>query len=287
MSDSLLSLNQSSNNTSTKSGAIEQVIYGIVLVILLYMIFIFIEVIYNYINRLSLQRTILLPHTYVTDDKSKIIIQNPNIPQSKSVHLSQNERSGIEFSYSFYLNVHPSTFRQEEGLLHIFHKGYSTQFPLLAPGVYMKSETNTLRVYMNTYKTWNNYLDVEDIPVSKWVHLVIVCKNNSLEIYVNGNLKKKLPFDGFTPYQNFQDICCFNQRRISLNNAIITSLGDKKFDVFGAMKGLLSRLNYFSYALCYAEIQDLMNEGPSSKIDSDAFKEIPPYFADTWWAQSY
>jgi hypothetical protein len=140
---------------------------------------------------------------------------------------------------------------------------------------------------MNTYKTWNNYLDVEDIPVSKWVHLVIVCKNNSLEIYVNGNLKKKLPFDGFTPYQNFQDICCFNQRRISLNNAIITSLGDKKFDVFGAMKGLLSRLNYFSYALCYAEIQDLMNEGPSSKIDSDAFKEIPPYFADTWWAQSY
>ena len=251
------------------------------------MVFIFIEVIYNYINRLSLQRTILLPKTYVTDDKAKIIIQNPNLPESKSVHLSQNERSGIEFSYSFYLNVHPSTFRQEEGLLHIFHKGYSSQFPLLAPGVYMKSETNTLRVYMNTYKTWNNYLDVEDIPVSKWVHIVIVCKNNSLEIYINGNLKKKLPFEGFAPYQNFQDICCFNQRRISLNNTIITSLGDKKFDVFGAMKGLLSRLNYFSYALCYAEIQDLMNEGPSSEIDSDALKEIPPYFADTWWSQSY
>lgn len=287
MSENIFSLNRPANNTSTKSGTIEQAVYGIVLVLLLYIVFIFIEVIYKYLNRLSIQRTELLPNTYVIDDKSMILIQNPNVVGSKPISLSENERSGIEFSYSFYLNVHPSAFRQEYGLLHLFHKGYSTQFPLLAPGVYMRSDTNTLRVYMNTYKTWNNYLEVENIPVGKWVHLVLVCKNNSLEIFINGNLKKKMSFDGFVPYQNYQDICCFSQRRITLKNSIIPSVDELGFDVFGAMKGMLSRLNYFSYALCYAEIQQLMNEGPSSKLDSSAMKDIPPYLADTWWSQSY
>jgi hypothetical protein len=54
------------------------------------------------------------------------------------------------------------------------------------------------------------------------------------------------------------------------------------------MKGMISRLNYFSYALCYAEIQQLMNEGPSSKIESAlTVTNIPPYLDDTWWTQGY
>jgi hypothetical protein len=235
-----------------------------------------------------MSRTELLPYTYSIDDKSINLLQNPNIPGSKSVSLSDNERSGVEFSYSFYLHVHPSTFRQELGLLHIFHKGYSQQFPLLAPGVYMRSDTNTLRVYMNTYKTWNNYVEVDNIPVAKWVHVVIVCKNNSLEIYINGNLAKKLAYDGFAPYQNYQDICCFSQRRITMKHSIVPSTDETGFDVFGSMKGLFSRLNYFSYALCYAEIQQLMNEGPSTKMDSVMNNtNIPPYLDDTWWNQGY
>ena len=182
--------------------------------------------------------------------------------------------------------MNPSSFRQEYGLLHIFHKGYSCQFPLLAPGVYMRSDTNTLRVYMNTYKTWNNYVEVDNIPVNKWVHIVLVCKNNAFEIFINGNLKKKLSFDGYAPYQNYQDIVCFSQRRLSLKRSIVPSVDENGFDVFGTMKGLLSDLNYFSYGLCYAEIQDLMNRGPSTKMGDDTnVSNIPPYLSDTWWTQ--
>jgi hypothetical protein len=286
MSENTL-FNRPNNNTGGKSGLVEQSVFGFGLVLVLYVAFVLVEVIYKYINRLSLNRTQLLPKTYNIDNKSVTIIQNPNIPRSKPVSVSDNERSGIEFSYSFYLHVHPSAFRQEYGLLHIFHKGYSSQFPLLAPGVYMRSDTNTLRVYMNTYKTWNNYLEVENVPVGKWVHIVIVCKNHSLEIYVNGNLSRKASMEGYTPYQNFQDICCFSQRRVTLKKTMIPSVDDLGFDVFGAMKGMLSRLNYFSYALCYAEIQQLMNEGPSKEMDDSMMNDIPPYLADTWWSQSY
>lgn len=277
--------NQSVNSIS-KPGIIPQILFGLALVVGLYIVLLFIELIYNYINRLHMNRTKLLPNTYDTESKSIVIPQNPNLKDSKPVYLSRNERGGIEFSYTFYLNVNPAGFRQEYGLSHIFHKGYSAQFPLLAPGVYMRSDTNTLRIYMNTYKTWNNYVEIENIPVSKWVHVAIVCSENALEIYINGNLAKKMSFDGYAPYQNYEDIICFSQRRITIKQSLVASVDEHGFDVFGAMKGMVSKLNYFSYALCYAEIQQLMNEGPSDKLESSIITmNTPPYLDDTWWNQ--
>jgi len=275
-------------NSAETPGIMPQLIFSLTLLAILYVVLLFIEVVYKYFNRLSINRKVLLPNTYNIDDKSITIPQNPNIRGNQYVSPSDNERSGIEFSYTFYLNVNPSAFRQEYGLCHIFHKGYSSQFPLLAPGVYMRSDTNTLRVYMNSYKTWNNFIEVENIPIGKWVHIALVVSENSLEIYINGNLTKKMPFEGFAPYQNYQDIQCFSQRRITMKKSMISSIDENGFDVFGAMKGQISRLNYFSYALCYAEIQKLMNEGPSSKLDSAlATGNIPPYLNDTWWNQGY
>ena len=283
----VLGSSSSSSNSGGSPGIVQQIIMALAFVLILYFTLMFIELIYKYVNRLSINRVELLPYTCNMDNKSINIPQNPNRKGSKPVSFSDNERSGVEFSYSFYINVNPSAFRQEYGLLHMFHKGFSSQFPLLAPGVYMRSDTNTMRVYMNTYKTWNNYVEVENIPVGKWAHIVLACKDHSLEIYVNGNLSRKMSFDGYAPYQNYQDICCFSQRRITLKHANIPSVDENGFDVFGAMKGMMSRLNYFSYALCYAEIQTLMNEGPSSKMDDSALSEVPPYLADTWWAKSY
>ena len=275
--------------SGVNSGNLSQIFFALAFVVVIYLVLLFIDSIYNYLYRLSLNKTVLLPNTYSTDFKTIIISQNPNVPGSKVVHLSNDERTGIEFSYSFYLHVNPSSFTEHMGLLHIFHKGYSSQFPLLAPGVYMRSDTNTLRVYMNTYKTWNNWVEVENIPVSKWVHVAIVCKNNALEIYINGNLKKKLSFDGYPPYQNYQDIICFDSRSISMpSNVSIPSLDEGGFSVKGAMKGLISNLTYHSYALCYSEIQQLMKEGPSSKMESSLdVSNIPPYLDDTWWTQGY
>ena len=273
-------------NSGENSGTMHQVIFGLALVLVIYLSFLFIEIIYKYINRLSMNRTNLLPYTYNINDRPKVIIQNPNVIGSMPISLSDNERTGIEFSYSFYLHVHQSTFTSAEGLLHIFHKGYPTQFPLLAPGVYMRSDTNTLRVYMNTYKTWNNFLEIENIPISKWVHIAIVCKDNAMEVYINGDLKKKLSFDGFAPYQNYQDIICFSKRNPTWTKSKLPDL-DEYTAIFGPMKGMLSRLSYFSYGLCYAEIQKLMNEGPSSQMDSSSMNDVPPYLADTWWADGY
>jgi len=274
------------NTTARLPGDMEKLLLSLGLVIGLYLGFIFLEVMYQYIHRLSISRTVLLPNTYVMDSKSLTISQNPQVAQSKPVSLSDNERAGIEFSYSFYLNVDASAFTNYAGLLHIFHKGYPSQFPLLGPGVYMHSNENTLRIYMNTYHTWNHYIDVPNLPVAKWVHVVLACTQSAMEVYVNGNLSKKLSFDGYAPYQNYQDIICFSPMKKEYRHSSIPSVDEQGFTLQGALKGMLSRLTYFSYALSYSEIQTLMNEGPSPNMDSTIVNEVPPYLADNWWASS-
>ena len=274
--------------TSSKE-VLPQVLIGLLSVILIYILLAALESAYNFIYRLHANRTELLPITYNTEDKAYRIDQNPNSKNADTINLSDNERSGPEFSYSFFLMTHAAAFRQERGLLHIFHKGNPRQYPLLGPGVYMRSDTNTLRVYMNTYGTWNNYTEVENFPIGKWVHVSLVCRSSHMEVYINGNLKKRLGFNGSLPYQNYQDIWAFKQDRVTISNAKTNPSMEENdaFDIFGVMKGMVSRLYYFNYALSYTEITTLMNEGPSTVLASLQNGGTAPYLQDQWWTSDY
>ena len=61
-----------------------------------------------------------------------------------------------------------------------------------------------------------------------------------------------------------------------------------RFNVSGPISGYLSRLNYFRYAIGFAEIQMMMKEGASSTIENaDTLANSPPYLQDTWWTTTY
>jgi hypothetical protein len=107
-----------------------------------------------------------------------------------------------------------------------------------------------------------------------------------MEVYINGNLKSRMDFNGYGPYQNYQNICCFSQRRITLPSTL-PSLNSTNFNVYGVMKGMVSRLTYFSYALSFSEINSMMNQGPSSTLASTQGGMTAPYLDDTWWTTSY
>ena len=44
--------------------------------------------------------------------------------------------------------------------------------PNRAPGVYLHSTKNTMRVYMNTYDDPLEYVDIENLPLRKWFNCV-------------------------------------------------------------------------------------------------------------------
>jgi Concanavalin A-like lectin/glucanases superfamily len=248
------------------------------------------ELLSNYINRLDANRVDLLPNTYEMNAKSKQIVQNPNLPNALTITQSSNEAAGTEFSYSFFLNVPQQAFNANGtvGLNHIFHKGSPSQYPLLGPGVYMHNEINTLRVYMNTYNSWNNFAEVPNFPIGKWCHIVVVCRGMHMEIYVNGNIVSRLGFNVAPPYQNYGDLYAFSNRKISPPAPLPPGYdGDNTFNILGVCQGQLSRLAYFNYALSYSEINKLMNQGPSRKMDNANGMTATNYLTDNWWTADF
>jgi len=125
------------------------------------------------------------PQTWPQDPESGYEILEP----------SKDERNGTEFSYSCFISVQPENFTGPAGSFkHVFHKGSKSVYPLMAPGVFFKSDSNTLRVYMNSSMSWNNYVDIANIPLKKWFHLVVMLKGKALDVYINGNLANRYKF---------------------------------------------------------------------------------------------
>ena len=280
----------------TGSDTLSQVLSGIALVLALYILLSVSEFIYNSFMAMYKDRVELFPNTYASGAKMYTAIQNPQNPRAKTIYFSDNQRSGVEFSYAMFINIKSDTFSKgEHKLYHILHKGYGSTYPLLGPGIFCWGDMNKLRVYMNCFDTWDNYTDIENIPVDKWFHLTVSCKGNTLYVYINGNLKKKMALSNNTPpYQNYGNVYAFSPRKISLYKAITTSLekndefkgsqSASNLDFDGSAKGMISRVYYFSYALTYSEIQNLMKMGPSSNIIGSSSTSLQaPYLADTWW----
>ena len=72
-------------NTGSSPGIIQEILLALAIVVIVYLTFMFIEVIYKYMNRLSMNRKELLPYTYVMDNKSITILNrkwNPRVPFS-------------------------------------------------------------------------------------------------------------------------------------------------------------------------------------------------------------
>lgn len=226
----------------------------------------------------------LFDYTASSKDSSITIRQDPKYSDAIPLGLSVNERTGVEFAYSFYMFVQPSTFSGDQVLKHVFHKGYSIPWPLMGPGVFVFGSSNTMRVVMNTHKNPYTFTDIQNIPVQKWFHVVLNCFKGGLDIYINGTLANRIPFKDNIPYQNYQDIIFFSQTNHTFRKENVAALDESTspIEIRGAFDGYLSNMKYARYALSMVEIGSLMSEGPSSKRKSSEMS-VPPYMADTWW----
>ena len=281
---------------------ITQVLTGCAIVILLYIIMGTGEYAYKCFINMWKDRVELFPDTYPSGSNMFTAIQNPSNPEARTINFSENQRSGIEFSYAMFINIKSATFSNgDAALYHILHKGYSKPYPLMGPGIFCWGNKNTIRIYMNSYDTWDNYTEIDNIPVDKWFHLVLSCKGNVMYIYLNGNLKQKIKMSKNTPpYQNYGNVYLFSSRKQTLTPSggkVTSLLNDTDFTAVppatqanlsaltfnGSATGMVSRVYYYGFALSYSEIQTLISEGVSPKLVSDGTSSASQYLADTWW----
>jgi hypothetical protein len=275
-----------------------QIVLAIGITAAIFFLFMIVETLYRAYLTYGSARIAVYPYTG-SSAKAIVVRQDPNNPRNTLLPLSENQLTGIEFSYSTFLYIADDTDDGTAGWKTVFYKGYErSPFPLMSPGVFVssanrQSSSPTLRVVMNTYDKWFNTVDVKQIPFNKWFHLTIVLRNNALEVYVNGNLANKKKFNGTLPYQNYEPLVLFSNFRSTprefsnVNNPTDTVKGlppGEDMTINGKFAGYISNLYYFSYAMSYSEIQSMLNMGPSSEFDQGAMDK-PPYLIDSWWTQ--
>lgn len=287
----------------SSSEVFPQIVIAIVLTLVIFIVYMVAEQINSMWNGYAKARIPVYEMTSSGFDE-RVFLQDDTNPVNPSgsvktlrLYPSENQLTGIEFSYTSFIYINPDSDDGTLGWKSIFVKGYQTgPMPLMAPGVFVCSNnydngSPTLRIVMNTYDNWLNTIDVLQIPFKKWFHLAIILHKNTLEVYINGNLSNKMTFKGTLPYQNYQPLVIFPKAK--LNNDFDNSSGSSPLRgippgdnmvVSGPFSGIVSNLFYFSYALTYSEIMEMMNMGPSKNIDNKS-QDLPPYLIDSWWTQ--
>ena len=274
-----------------------QIIYAIVVVGVVYIVYMSVEVLWRAYLAYSGTRVVVYP---MTGNLSKIFTQDPSGTNAVYLPVSQNQLTGIEFSYSTFIYVQDTTFTNSNPhqWSTVFYKGYqSGPFPLCGPGIFVSTDVQNnpvLRIVMNSYNSWFNKVDVQQIPINKWFHLVIVLSaNNTLKVYINGNLANKLVLDGTIAYQNYQPLMLLPAFKTTIAKDFDNTSGERplrgipakeSFVIHGPIQGFVSNIIYYSYAISYSEIQSLLQMGPSSQMDTSSMV-TPPYLIDTWWTQ--
>ena len=257
-----------------EGGVAAQIFTGIAIVIVLYFIISFVFSTVGRIVNMYIS-TPLIIDGMSTASRSVTISQNPNNGNARLLRRSANEKSGIEFTYSTWMNI-DNWENQNDKWKHVFHKGSSFTIPsnssvtsphdwceIQAPGLWIHPDKNSLRLYMNTYLRNDVYIDVDNIPISKWFHIAIVFSHRNADIYINGFLKKRLKLDNI-PRQNYY-------------NLLISK--------WGGFSGMYSNFQYFNYALSMTQLQLIVRRGPNFKsYQADPNKkEFKPYLSNQWW----
>jgi hypothetical protein len=205
----------------------------------------------------------------MVDAKQMIVIpQDPSSNGAITIHRSVDANDGIEFTWSVWIYIENLQYLQGQ-YRHIFYKGNSNletnglNFPNNAPGLYIAPNTNALVVMMNTYNVINEETIIPDIPLNKWVNIIVRCQNTTLDVYVNGTIARSITLRG-VPKQNYGNVF------VAMN---------------GGFDGYISNLWYYNYALGTAQILGLVNKGPNTKMIGEGGMRLkkPDYLSLRWF----
>jgi len=210
----------------------------------------------------------------MVDAKQLMIIpQDPNSSGANTISRSTNANDGIEFTWSTWIYIDDLTYNSGQYRC-VFYKGNDfandkngpagLNFPNNAPGLYIAPNTNTLVIYMNTYNVINEEITIPNIPLNKWINVIIRCQNTTLDVYINGTITKSHELNG-VPKQNYGNIY------VGMN---------------GGFSGYVSNLWYYNYALGATEISKMVIAGPNTKMvgsGSDSMNMQNPNYLSLRW----
>ena len=212
----------------------------------------------------------ILINGMINSKQMVIIPQNPSTSGSIPILRSFDEQNGIEFTWSTWIFIDDLTYKQGQ-YKHVFHKGndninLSTEpkglnFPNNAPGLYIGPNSNNILIILNTFTNITEEIEIDNIPIKKWVNIIIRCNSNIIDVFINGTLA----------------------RRHILNGVVKQNYGDVYVSMNGGFDGYTSSLRYFDTAIGTSKIQSIINDGPNMKIETDDITKSKPQYLSLRW----
>ncbi len=174
---------------------------------------------------------------------------------------------GLEFTYSLWININSLEYNKDKKIKPIFYKSKKETVVEVsesdyAPGVFLL-DTNTLRIAMQTgleEAQKMEYIDVTNIPLKKWFHLGLFIKQESMDVYINGQMLQSKRFTAL-PSQND---------------------GDLYITTDGGFDGMISNMKFYAYRISYDKLNKILKDGPKTGNKCET-SDLPPYFHHKWW----
>lgn len=200
--------------------------------------------------------------------KLLIIPQDPNNSHSIPIIRSNNERGGIEFTWTVWLNIDDLEYKNGQRR-HVFHKGsdwdskQGKAYPNNGPGLYIHPNRNTFIIAMNTFQDVVEEVEVNNFPLNKWINVAIRQRGNIMDVFINGEIALRHVFDS-VPKQNYGKVF------VNMN---------------GGFSGNLSDLWYHDYALSGTQLMGIVENGPDLTNKEQQSSE-PPYLSLQWYFEN-
>ena len=214
----------------------KDVLIGIVVVILIYIIYVYL----------------------FSDSSKKRLIQIHNAEDEFTITRKKLPMTRGQYEYSFSIWFFISNWTSTSGTKTIL---FMSDKPSGGINDYEWSLTlgGTVNSLQFNYRTGNkgigkNSCEIPNIPIQRWVHLVLVMHNKTLDVYINGKLKRSCIYKQVPKY-NTDDL------HITDN---------------GGFKGDLSEFKYFNKALSPSEIYGIYSSGYQTMSLYDKLSKLKP-----------
>jgi len=172
---------------------------------------------------------------------------------------SFNEKQGMTFSYACWVKINDFSYRYGAPKL-IFTKG-PIDLTSMCPALFLDATSNSLIVKIDTFGGIE-VIPVGNIPAKKWVHIAIAIAQDSVDIYVDGNLYLHHSLTQ-VPKQNLETV---------------------HTTTAGGFDGSIAGLKYYKFLLTPDSIAGIMASSPEAGQDTDA---LPPYRDNSFWLNHF
>jgi hypothetical protein len=241
-------MNSNKNASSSGSSPLSKIIFFILLILFIFIIL--------YIIYYAYQRS-----QYINENQPIIIADITNATKSYSTNLSVTPKDGMTQSLSTWIYVKNWDYNVGKYKNIIWKTDTSTPNtgnPSHTPSLWLYPLTNNLKV-ITSVETQEGVesCDINNIPLMKWVHIVYVLNNRTVDVYINGKLERSCALKGIP-------------KALDTSKNFFVTYGNP-----AGYNGSIGKTQYFTKALQPNEVASMYLQGPigSSQYNIQFFQD--------------